>query len=134
MAAMTAEQRQRIERELSLLAEGGQQGEIITGEKDCVLYKAVPTGGIPAVTDVVVPITSGYPAGGIDLAGLPEGSPLIPRVAGGTNLQGSFAAGDLRWTLASYHPHQGNLPPFDQMTHGFHTYYDHILSWLTVLT
>ena len=35
------------------------------------------------------------------------------------------------WQLASYHPHQnGGGGPWDQLRHGFHTYLDHILSWL----
>jgi hypothetical protein len=38
------------------------------------------------------------------------------------------------WQLASYHPHgNGGGPPWDQMTHGFHTYVDHLIAWFRVL-
>jgi hypothetical protein len=33
--------------------------------------------------------------------------------------------------LASYHPHNGGGGPvWDQVRHGFHTYFDHLLAWL----
>ncbi len=67
--------RERIERELAQLHEGGQVAEILVGDRECVLYRDVPTDGprfgLSATTDVIVPVPSGYPAAMIDLAGLP---------------------------------------------------------------
>lgn len=130
---------ERIERELALLREGGQEAALLTGSRTCVIYRNVPTlaghEGVPGYTDVIVPVPGGYPASMIDLAGLPVGSPLLPRVAGGTNSQGLIDADSRRWQLASYHPHtNGGGPPWDQVIHGFHTYFDHILAWLANLT
>ncbi len=87
--------------------------------------------GLPPTTDVIVPVPGGYPAGLIDLAGLPVGSPFLPRVKGGQSNQGIIDLGGRRWQLASYHPHNGGGgPPWDQMRHGFHTYLDHLIAWL----
>ena len=82
--------RDRIERELSVLREGGQKADlIIVGEHGFVLYFEVPTGGtrhgLPSSTDTIVPVPSGYPGALIDLAGLPVGSPFLARVKGGQN-------------------------------------------------
>jgi hypothetical protein len=127
--------RERIEREIGSLLEGGQVAALIDGTHTCVLYRAVPTDGarlgLPEATDVIVPVPSGYPAAMIDLAGLPVSSPLIPRVAGGLNPQGVVEVDGRQWQLASYHPHQnGGGPPWDQIQHGFHTYLDHLITWL----
>ena len=104
-----------------------------------VLYADVPTAGatfgLPRVTSVVVPVPDGYPAALIDLAGLPIDSPLLPRVKGGPNPQGVIEVDGIRYQLASYHPHtNGGGPPWDPQRHGFHTYFDHLLSWLSHLT
>ncbi|MDQ6769979.1 MAG: hypothetical protein M3Z54_08330 [Gemmatimonadota bacterium] len=129
----------RITRELERLRDGGQQADLIRGTRDVVLYRDVPTAGgshnLPTFTDAVVPIPAGYPAAGIDLAGLPLGSPLLALVRGGQNNQGNVLTADGRqWQLASYHPHNGGGgEPWDPSVHGFHTYFDHILSWLAVL-
>jgi hypothetical protein len=125
----------RILRELNILREGQQGVELLTAGRNYVLYRQVPTGGarlsLPALTDVIVPVPDGYPAAPIDLAGLPVGSPLLPRLRGGQNNQGMVQADGRTWQLASYHPHQnGGGGPWDQMRHGFHTYLDHLLSWL----
>lgn len=132
---------ERIEQELALLREGGLRAALVTvGTAEYVVYEAVPTGGalhgLLAETDVIVPVPGGYPAAAIDLAGLPQGSPFLPRVAGGCNVQGAVATPDGRaWQLASYHPHSnGGGPPWDQMQHGFHTYFDHLLAWLAKLS
>jgi hypothetical protein len=126
----------RIHRELGLLHDGGQIAELIV---DCtrpvVLYRAVPTAGtrlgLPAATDAIVPVPPGYPAAMIDLAGLPVGSPFLPRVRGGPNSQGIATVDGRNWQLASYHPHtNGGGPPWDQTKHGFHTYFDHLVAWL----
>ena len=127
--------RERIERELALLRDGGQIAELIEGARAVVLYRNVPTNGtkfqLPAVTDVVVPVPSGYAAGAIDLAGLPVGSPLLLRLKGGQNNQGILSADGREWQLASYHPHNGGGgPPWHQTKHGFHTYMDHLVAWL----
>ena len=131
---------ERIERELAILLAGGQIAELIVANgRTVVLYKNVPTAGakfgLPELADVVVPVPPGYPAALIDLAGLPVGSPFLPRVKGGQNNQGIFDADGRQWQLASYHPHNGGGgPPWDQMRHGFHTYIDHLIAWLDRLT
>lgn len=130
--------RERIERELALLREGGMEASFVDGARPCVLFRGVPTGGmpygLPVITDVIVPVPPGYPAAMIDLAGLPSTSPLLPRLRGGQNSQGVLEADGVQWQLASYHPHNGGGgPPWDQNRHGFHTYVDHLLSWLTCI-
>lgn len=127
--------RERIERELARLRDGGQVAELINDGREVVLYRAVPTSGrslgLPETTDVVVPVPAGYPASTIDLAGLPVGSPFLSRVKGGQNNQGIVAADGRQWQLASYHPHgNGGGPPWEQNRHGFHTYIDHLIAWL----
>ncbi len=127
--------RERILRELAILQEGQQVAELVANGKDYVIYRQVPTVGprlsLPASTDIIVPVPGGYPGAPIDLAGLPVGSPFLSRVKGGQNNQGIVQVGGISWQLASYHPHQnGGGGPWDQMRHGFHTYFDHLLSWL----
>jgi hypothetical protein len=131
--------RERIILELAKLLEGGQVAELVANGREFVIYRAVPTGGarlsLPETTDVIVPVPPGYPASPIDLAGLPAGSPLLPRAKGGQNPQGVHQVAGITWQLASYHPHNGGGgPPWDQMRHGFHTYFDHLISWLERLT
>jgi hypothetical protein len=127
--------RERIERELRILCEGNQTADLVENGRAIVLYRNVPTNGarfgLPATTDVVVPVPSGYPGALIDLAGLPVGSTLLPRLKGGPNSQGIVEADGRQWQLASYHPHNGGGgPPWDQSKHGFHTYLDQIIAWL----
>ena len=131
--------KERIERELGLLREGGQVAELIENGTAVVIYRDVPTDGarhgLPPGTDVVVPVPSGYAAAAIDLVGLPLGSPLLPRLKGGNNNQGQVAVDGRQWQLASYHPHNGGGgPPWDQMKHGFHTYLGQIIAWLHLIT
>ena len=126
---------ERIRAELAALREGGQLAELIESGRPVVLYRNFPTSGanvgLPDSTDVVVPVPPGYPAPAIDLAGLPVGSPFLPRVVGGGNNQGIIEADGRQWQLASYHPHNGGGgPPWDQTKHGFHTYFDHLVAWL----
>jgi hypothetical protein len=126
---------ERVERELKLLADGGQVAQLVANGEALVLYRDVPTDGakygLPSTTDVVVPVPSGYPAAAIDLAGLPVGSLLLPRLKGGGNVQRTVLADGRQWQVASYHPHNGGGgPPWDQMKHGFHTYLDHLIAWL----
>src|SRR3984893_9784423 len=115
--------RERIERELALLRAGGQTAELIENGRTVVLYRNVPTDGVrfglPGATDVVVPVPAGYAAAAIDLAGLPVGSPLLPRLRGGQNNQGIVSADGRQWQLASYHPHNGGGgPPWGPTPHG----------------
>lgn len=128
---------ERIARELAVLAEGGMTAHLVTdATRPVVLYRDVPTAGascgLPSATDVIVPVPSGHPASPIDLAGLAEGSPFLKRVVGGQNNQGIVVADGRNWQLASYHPHNnGGGPPYDPAQHGFHTYVDHLIAWLT---
>ena len=127
---------ERIQRELARLVEGGQAAEFFATPRELVLYRDVPTAGksrgLSSVTDVIVPVPSGYPAGMIDLAGLPVGSPLLALVKGGQNNQGVIVGVDGRdWQLASYHPHNGGGgAPWNHQKHGFDTYFDHLIAWL----
>lgn len=129
----------RIQRELGLLEVGGLlTAHLEGGSREVVLYRNVPTqtrfADLPATTDVIVPVPDPYPGGVIDLAGLPVGSPLLPRLKGGTSVQGQVTTPDGRqWQLASYHPHgNGGGPPFDPSRHGFHTYFGEVLAWLSL--
>jgi hypothetical protein len=131
--------RERVERELLILQEGGLVAEYFDGDRDTVVYQGLPTAGaakgLPAITDVIVPVPDGYPGALIDLAGLPIDSPLFAHVAGGQNSQGELTVDGRQWRLASYHPHNGGGgPAWDQTRHGFHTYVDHLISWLERLT
>jgi hypothetical protein len=127
--------RERIDRELGRLAQGGLRAEFREADRPVVLYRDVPAAGtrfgLAATTDVVVPVPSGYPASLIDLAGLPVGSPFLPLVKGGTNNQGIIVLDGQSWQLASYHPHNGGGgAPWNPARHGFDTYLDHLIAWL----
>lgn len=130
---------ERIERELAQLTADGVSCELRTdGDRPVVLYRDVPTAGtprgLPAVVDVIVPIPAVYPAGMIDLAGLPSGSPFLPFVIGAQAPQGIVTLSGVQWQLVSYHPHQnGGGPPWNMMKHGFHTYLDQLIAWLHLL-
>ena len=131
--------RGRIDGELALLREGGQVAELLVNGRAVVLYREVPASGprfgLPDRSDVIVPVPDGYPASMIDSAGLPLGSPFLPRVRGGGNNQGIVRADGRDWQLSSYHPHDGGGgPPWDQMRFGFHTYLDHLIAWLDQLS
>lgn len=135
---MSPEGRARLNRELALLATGGQIATLVVGSEEVVIYRDLPTAGagrgLPASTDVIAPIPAGYPST-IDLAGLPEGSLLLPHVKGGGNCQRVVTADGRRWVLASYHPHgNGGGPPWDPARHGFHTYVGELLVWLAHLS
>lgn len=128
--------RERIDAELRRVGCESLTAELrLDGDRPVVLYRGVPTAGeplgLPATTDVVVPVPPGYPAAMIDLAGLPVGSPFLPHVKGGGNHQGTVTVDGRQWHLASYHPHQnGGGPPWDLTRHGFHTYLDQLVAWL----
>ena len=122
----------RIERELEKLKQGGCRVDFIEQPFPAVIYRDVPTR--PGyrhlqMTDVLVKVPGGYPGQPLDGAHLPEGSPLLGRVAGSP--QALVVADGRRWQLVSYHPHNGGgAPPWNKDKHGLHTYYDEILCWI----
>jgi len=135
---MSPEGKARLERELALLASGGQVAELVSGSEDVVVFRELPTAGagrgLPETTDAIAPVPAGYPST-IDLAGLPEGSPLLAHVKGGGNRQRIVTAEGRRWIVVSYHPHgNGGGPPWDTARHGFHTYAGELLAWLAHLS
>ncbi len=123
----------RIQRELEKLRLGGCKADFIQQPLAAVIYRDVPTRPGYAhlqMTDVLVAVPNGYPGQPLDGAHLPEGSPLLGRVAGSP--QGVIVAADgRRWQLVSYHPHNGGGgPPWNKDRHGLHTYIDEILAWI----
>jgi len=122
----------RIERELEKLKQGGCRVDFIQQPFPAAIYRDVPTR--PGyrhlqMTDVLVIVPGGYPGQPLDGAYLPEGSPLLGRVAGSP--QGLVVADGRRWQLVSYHPHNGGgAPPWNKDKHGLHTYFDEILCWI----
>lgn len=120
----------RIDVELGRLRGGGQQVDFFP-ESRVVIYRHLPVTSPNApvpTTDVLVPVGA-YPAGMLDLAFLPEGSPLIGRVKG--QPQGVITVSGQQWRQISYHPHNGGGgSPWNPNQHGFHTYVDEILAWL----
>lgn len=128
--------RERIEHELGLLRVRGLAVDFFPdAPRPSVIYRNVPTDGErlghAKEIDVVVPVPGGYPASLIDLAGVEAGTPFVQLVRGGNNCQGTIQVDGRQWHLASYHPHNGGGgPPWDQNKHGFHTYYDFLVSWL----
>ncbi len=134
----------RIERELAQLGEGGQRAALVPSQRGgnngmAVIYYDVPTAGeclgLPKTTEVIVPVPGGYPAGAIDLAWLPSGSPFLGKAVGDVNVHGGMTAEGREWRLVSYHPHNGGgAPPWDSMIYGFHTYFPELVSWLGQLS
>ncbi|MCE0521655.1 MAG: hypothetical protein LV480_01945 [Methylacidiphilales bacterium] len=122
----------RVERELERLREGGARADFILQPAASVVYRDIPTRpGYSHIqrTDVLVMVPGGYPGQPLDGAHLPEGSPLLGRVAGSP--QGIVLIEGRRWQLVSYHPHcGGGGPPWNKDRHGFHTYFDEILCWV----
>jgi hypothetical protein len=126
----------RVQRELRRIAEGGCKADFIEQPLPAVIYRDVPTrsGYVHlAKTDVLVIVPSGYPGQPLDGAHLPEGSPLLGRVAGSP--QGFMLGAGRRWQLVSYHPHTGGGgPTWNKDRHGFDTYFDEILCWIQLAT
>ncbi|HMG06494.1 MAG TPA: E2/UBC family protein [Chthoniobacterales bacterium] len=122
----------RVDRELKNLRKGGCRVDFVQQPMAAVIYHDVPTRPgyrHTAQTDVLVAVPSGYPGQPLDGAYLPEGSPLLGRVAGSP--QGFVFAADRKWQLVSYHPHAGGgAPAWNKDKHGFHTYLDEIVCWL----
>ncbi len=122
----------RVERELELIKAGGSRAKMIAPPVNAVLYSGVRTRpGYPVEsTDILVPVPTGYPGQFLDWAYLPEGSPLIGRVAGSA-LGHTIQADGRTWRQISYHPHNGGGgPPWDPSIHGFHTYLTELIAWL----
>ncbi len=126
-------EKERTDREVSVLKTNGAEVEVITSPVNAVIYRGVPTrAGYPHLpsTDVLVVIPSGYPGVMLDGAYLPEGSPLLGKVVGAPK-QGTVQADGRTWELVSYHPHNGGGgAPWNPSRHGIHTYYTEILSWI----
>jgi hypothetical protein len=114
-------------RELSLLT---WKTQLVEGP-DAVIYFGLPSSlGIVNNTDILIPVPPGYPQAALDHAFLPEDSPLKGRVAGA--VQDNINVAGRTWTRISYHPHgNGGGPPWNPTVHGFHTYVDEILTWLS---
>jgi hypothetical protein len=122
----------RIERELDVLKHSGAKITFVP-EVPGVVYHDVPARhNYPHLqaTDVLVLVPGGYPGQALDGAYLPQGSPLLGRVAGNPQANTVNALGR-RWQLVSYHPHAGGgAPPWSKDKHGFHTYVDELLTWV----
>ncbi|MDB6031387.1 MAG: hypothetical protein JWM16_1725 [Verrucomicrobiales bacterium] len=122
----------RIQREIQKLKEAGCRVDFIQQPIPAVIYRDVPTRpGYQHLrkTDVLVAVPGGYPGQFIDGGFLPQGSPLLGRVAGSP--QHSIQADGCTWQLVSYHPHNGGGgPPWNKDRHGFHTYFDEVLCWI----
>lgn len=117
----------RVERELQLLREGGASVTLLAGE-NAVIFHGVPTSG-DGVSDVLVTIPSAYPASMLDNAYLPSDSPLLKTAPGAEQDVAEFDG--RKWRKKSVHPHSDkNNNPWDQNSHGLHTYYGNLLSWL----
>jgi len=100
---------------------------------DAVIYYGLPSTLGVSASDVLVLVPGGYAQSMIDGAYLPQGSPLIGVVKGQPQPQCAIAADGGTWVLISYHPHNGGgAPLWDPTRHGFHTYLDEVVSWLSV--
>jgi hypothetical protein len=122
----------RVEREIGLVNAKGTEVKLISAPSPAVIYRGLRTApGYPiANTDVLVPVPAGYPGQFIDWAYLPEGSPLIGRVAGSPQSRVIRADGRT-WRQVSYHPHNGGGgASWDPTVHGFHTYAGELIAWL----
>lgn len=129
---MTNEVRERVTRELESLSQDGSRPKLHENP-DAVVYYGLPSSlGVVDSTDVMVVVPQGYPGAALDHAYLPSGSPLFDVVKG--QPEGiSLDVDGRKWQRVSYHPHNGGgAPGWDPTRHGFHTYVDEILSWLSV--
>jgi Prokaryotic E2 family E len=125
---VTPEVRARVTRELETL---NWKTKLIENP-DAVIYQALPSTLGVATSDVLVLVPGGYAQFMIDGAYLPQGSPLIGVVKGQPQPQCSIAADGRTWVLISYHPHNGGGgASWDPTRHGFHTYLDELVSWLS---
>jgi hypothetical protein len=117
----------RISKELAMLT---WKTELLENP-DAVVYFGIPsTLGVESA-DVLVVVPGGYAQGMLDGACLPDKSPLIGVVKG--QPQSPIMVHGKTWVPISYHPHNGGgAPPWDPTRHGFHTYLDELVSWLSV--
>lgn len=123
----------RIDRELSVLRSGGQQVTFVEAPANAIVYHGLRArrGIEVTTTDVLVPIPGGYPGQMIDLAYLPDDSPLFGKVKGEAQDPRIVALGRT-WRQVSYHPHNGGgAPAWNPTIHGFHTYLGEVISWLS---
>lgn len=125
----------RIRDELRRLNEKSNiEAALVRNGSDFVIFRSLQTAGgkknLPTTTDVIVPVPAGYPASAIDMPALPENSPLIPHVVGGSNPQGTINVLGQNWKILSYHPYNGGGgPPWNPMIHGYHDYYHQLFTW-----
>lgn len=122
----------RIDRELAVLRNGGQQITFVEAPVNSIVYHGLRArrGSEVSTTDVLVPIPSGYPGQMIDWAYLPNDSPLLGKVKGSPQDPRIVALGRT-WRQVSYHPHNGGgAPAWNPTIHGFHTYLGELISWL----
>jgi hypothetical protein len=128
---MTDEVRIRILAELERISTPQSQAKLFESP-DAVVYFGLPSSlGIVDTTDVLVLVPSGYPGAMLDHAYLPADSKLLGIVKGQPEVV--LVANGRNWQRVSYHPHNGGGgPPWDPTVHGFHTYIDELLSWLSV--
>jgi hypothetical protein len=126
---VTPEVRVRVARELEKV---GWKTKLVEGP-DAVIYYGLPCTLGVATSDVLVLVPGGYAQSMIDGAYLPQGSPIIGVVKGQPQPQCAIVADGRTWVLISYHPHNGGgAPAWDPTRHGFHTYLDEVVSWLSV--
>lgn len=129
---------QRILQEIRWLSDRNITAEYLDEGPGYVIYYNLETSGyngLPKNTDVLVPVPGGYPSQQIDMPALPSESPLVPKVVGGSNPQGTVSVNGRSWVILSYHPYaNGGGPPWSPIDHGFHDYYTHLFTWLHRLT
>ena len=124
---MTPDVKARISRELGQIT---WQTRLIENP-DAVIYLGLPSTVGFESSDVLVLVPSGYAQSMIDGACLPQGSSLIGAVKGQPG--GTITADGKTWVTMSYHPHNGGgAPAWNPTRHGFHTYLDELVSWLSV--
>lgn len=124
-------QASRIDREIGLLVARGVDVSVAKATPSAVVYHglSVTRGTADYVTDVLVLIPDAYPAGAPDNAFLPADSPLLGMTVGAQ--QETMLVEGKPWVKKSVHPYLGaNGIRWDQRIHGFHTYYNEVLSWL----
>lgn len=126
---MTEDVRARVRRELETL----NWRTKLVESPDAVIYCGLPSTLGVSIADVLVTVPGGYAQSILDGAYLVQGSSLIGVVKGQPQPQCTIRADGRNWVLISYHPHNGGgAPAWDPTRHGFHTYLDELISWLSV--
>jgi len=127
---MNDEVKERVKAELALLKPDGST-KLLEDPDAVIYYNLSSTLGIINSTDVLVMVPSGYPGAMLDYVYLPDQSPLFNQVRGA--VQHAIQADGRTWRQISYHPHNGGGgPAWNPTIHGFHTYIDEILTWLSI--